>query len=183
MMSLGRESCPRPGSPSRRFRLTLVSCRSLHFLTFAQSRRRRLHANHFSSDFPITGQVSPYRFSTRRRLFRSSVKRTATGKLTRSRIPPLAAKPPSLASHARLAERGCLKLADGVQSRFRHSGGHRMTSGQQDPLEQPQVWRPLIASIPSCAMMGTMQRAATGSAHQSPKAAFRHRPPSTMADK
>ena len=46
-----------------------------------------------------------------------------------------------------------------------------------------QVSWPRNASTPSFAMIGTMMRAATGSAHHQPYAAFRTKPPSRMADK
>jgi hypothetical protein len=43
--------------------------------------------------------------------------------------------------------------------------------------------RPAVQPLPSLAMIGTMTRPATGSAHHRPNAAFKSNPPSSMADR
>src|SRR4029077_9700390 len=52
-----------------------------------------------------------------------------------------------------------------------------------DHPQQPLQALARMPSTPSFAMMGTMMRAAIGSAHQRPNKAFRRRPPKRMADR
>jgi hypothetical protein len=60
-------------------------------------------------------------------------------------------------------------------------GCHLQQGGQAD-VQSPHAL-PWTLSMPSLAMMGTMMSAVTGSAHHSPKIAFRRRPTSSMAER
>jgi len=72
-----------------------------------------------------------------------------------------------------------------VRSRRRQAGGHRATAAadwiQRHP--SPQVDRPRTPSKPSLTMIGSMRRAAIGSAHHQPMAALRMSPPSRIAER